>query len=382
MPLNNRKWLPETRLEAINYGEGTIILKCHSKDNADDCGKIIEIGRHEHKYVLVKDLLPSSVIDPSIINMDEISFSIKNIGTETTQFNIFEEGPFIHKTLIHPLSPIIDVITLYAEYLINQDKFSMKECLKEPVADYLKQDKKYYPNLCYYRAKMYAFLNRIEEANAWLEIGWKNLEENRRWWFNMQWAIILAKVETDRTMPQSLKSTFTDKAFELLDQALILTKDMKFKEYHAIGINCLKAFLLCCRDRHEDIPPLFSSLRFRTLTEDEFKDKELDHFFELLVYGFSTALELKHGEFMFHLCRLIVISAPAILDEPSPTVCMHESLMHLFQLGRTNTNTAFGDLLRDAHLYQPKLANFRKFVALSGKDDDIELDSFIPYSKW
>jgi len=379
MPLNNHKWLPETRLEIVNFGEGTIIVKCHAKGNEDDCGKVFEVGHHESKYVLVKDLFPPSLKDPSLMKMDEYSLSIKNVGDETTQFNIFEEGPFKHKTFVHPLSPSIDVITLYAEFLNNLDKYSIKECLQEAVADYLKQDKEYYPTLCLYRAKMYAFLNKIEEADAWLETGANNLKDRKSWRYNIQWALILAKVETDSQMHESMKTNLTEKAFVLLDQALTLTNELKFKEYHTIGINCLKAFMLCCLDRQEDIPPLFSSLKFRTLKEEEFMDQELDLFFELLVFGFSTAIEQKHAGLMFHLCRLIAISAPEILDEPSPTQCMHKSLMHLYKIGRSNTNNAFAELLRDSHLYQPKLPNFRLFNSLACKDDDIELESFIPY---
>ncbi len=379
MPLNLQKWLPETRLEFINYGDSTLILSCYIKPKSEIFGKTFEIGPFNRQYIMVKELLPEYVEDPSLLSPDELSLIMKNVGSDTTQFNIFEEGPFKHKTFVHPLSPPLDVITLYAEYLNNLDNYSIKKTLKEPISDLHKQDKTYYPILCLYRAKMYSYLTKIEEANAWMEVGWKEIEESKRWGYCFQWASILAKAGADSEMHLQQKNQLIQKTFEVLETAQQLTSEKKFMEYHLIAINCLKAFLFCYLNKHDDALNLFETIQFRTLTAEEFMDKELNHFFEYLVYGFSTAIELKDGELLRNLCSLVVTGAPEILDDPSPTHCMHRSLMNLFKIGRTQTNTMFGDILKMAHLYEPELPNFRQFVKLTGEDDEIELNSFIPY---
>ena len=66
-----------------------------------DCGKIFEVGHHERRFVLVKDLFPHSLKDPGLMKMDEFTlgkfffqeFERATISSNNNVVPVFHELP-------------------------------------------------------------------------------------------------------------------------------------------------------------------------------------------------------------------------------------------------------------------------------------------------
>jgi hypothetical protein len=379
MDLNPKKWLPETRLEMGNYGDSAIQVKCGVKPDEKTFGKSIIIHPRSKQYVLIKDFLPENIKDYDLLKPENITITMKNIGNSTTQYTILEEGPFKHKTQIHPESDIMDVLTLYEEYMLSSDNYSMKAVLQQPVSEFYKQNSSDYCNICLYRAKMYGHLFKIEEANAWFEEGWQSLGEKNKWKYCFEWAKVLQKVFADKALSPTLRNKLIQKNFTLLSDICELTKALQYKDYHVIAVNCLRAFLLCCMESNDAALSLFKDTAFEPVSSDKFLDVELNSFFEYLAFGFSVAIELRNENLLRNLCKLVTAGEPDILLEPSPMKCLQRTISYVSSKGRKQTQKMMFHLMDTAYRYKPELPVFNYFVKINLAKDEIELDKFIPY---
>ncbi len=373
------KWLPETYLRFINQGASAIELQCSVKPDNEKRGNKHVLGPRSEKFIMLKDLLPAHITDPSVLDANNILFNVKNTGNTTTSYNIFEEGPFKRNTAQQYPTEMHRIVDFYQQAFNDGDFYTMKELLKNPVPENYKNNKSFYTGICHLRGKMLGSLLRTEEADATFEAGWKDYLDEDRWFYCFDWATALTSVLVYPPAGAALKAKMVQKAISVLDLAMQWSKGKKFEKHHYMAAACLKGFLLCYIGEEDEAIKLFDDFDFRTLKPEEFMDEELNTFFFNLAYGFWVGIELKHAVLLRELSRIISTGFPDMLHEPSPIHCFRRAFGNASQKGRPQLDKAVYNLVHTAHHYAPELPNLRKFAQLVATHDDIEMDKFIPF---
>ncbi len=379
MGLTPEKWLPETNLEVKNWGDAPLEVKCHVEPEVDLFGKTFIAKPHSDTRMMAKEFLPPHITDYCILNNQNMSFVIKNIGQTKASFQIFEIGPFKIKTKLSTPAHAQKIINLYEEYMNNSDYYSMIELVNTPVSEEFKRHPAFYSAACFLRGKMLGVLLRPEEANVAFAEGWKDCYDTNRWFYLFNWASSLKNCLLNRSVPMTTKGMLIQKAIDVLREGHEWTKNMKYHDYHLIAATCLEAYLLCYLGEGGQVQVLFENVHFRTLTEDEFMDAELNNFFEFIMYGYFAALETKNAQLIRNLSNLVATGKSYIVHEPIPIMCMQHALVNMYERGRVACNTEMNNMVQYCNNLDPEFPNLRQFIKYLVAHDEIELENFVPY---
>jgi hypothetical protein len=377
--LKVHKWLPETYLRVINFGPSPIEIQCSVKPDETKKGKKHLLKPHSEQFIMIKDLLPEQITDPSKLDLNNVLFNAKNVGNQPSNFNLFDEGPFKYDTTKQFPTEMHRIVDRYEEAYIEGDFYTMKQLVKTPVPEDYKQNKSFYTGICQLRGKMFGSLLRTEEADAEFEAGWKDYRDEDRWFYCFDWANALVSILVYPPASPALKAKMVQKAITVLEMGKPWFKGKKYEKHHLMGASCLKAFLLCYIGEPEEALRQFEEFDYRPLKPEEYLESELNNFFYNLSFGFWVAIELKHAELIRELSRIISTGFPDMMHEPSPIHCFRRATGNASQKGRRELDNAINNLIHSAHHYAPELPNLRKFAQFGAKHDDIEMDKFIPY---
>lgn len=383
MALKINKWIPDTYLRAINYGNGIIEFSAHVTANPERTGKTFVINANSELFIQVKELVPVEAEELSRMTADDLSFNVSNKGTEDSKFNILDEGPYRSEVNARKYQNDMQrVIDYYQEAKNKQDFYTMKQLLNKPVPDNWKVNPLFYSGVNYLRGQMFRSFMRLPEAEAAFEQGWEGFPENDKWIYCFEWASTLLSYLINAQATTGQKGKALQKAIEVLNRISTLVEGMKYQKYHRMAAACVRAFMLCYLDEAEQALAEFDEFDFTPLSSEEYKEIELDMFFRFVAYGFWAALDMKNAELLRSLSSIISTGFPDMLREPSPVRCFRRAFGNASEKGRTQLSAEVEVLTRFAHYYAPELSNLRQFVIHLNNKDDLEVDGFIPFVDW
>lgn len=380
MALRIKKWIPETQLRAINYGNGRLQFNAYLTNDETRKGKTFIVEPKSDLYVLVKDLIPVSPEELSKLGEDEVSFTLVNIGTETSTFNIFDEGPFYSEVLTRKYDNDAQRhIDYYQEAIQNDDAYRMKQLIKEPVSEQWKSNRFFYAAICMFRGQIFRSFMQLPESEASFEAGWEGFEDKNKWWYSFEWMATYLAYLVSPQATAAEKGKAMQKAIEILNRTDKLVEGLKYQKHHHMAAACVRAFMLCYLGEEEQALAQFDDFDFTPLSTDEYHEEELNSFFRYLAYGFWTGLEMKNAELLRNLSSIISTGFPDMLHEPSPVRCFRRAFGNADQKGRNQLNKEVQNLTLTAHNYAPEFPNLRQFVTYLNNKDGIALDNFIAF---
>lgn len=382
MALNTERWLPETNLRLVNFGDAPLELHWYVKAQPEVTGKKIPLPPHSEQFIQVKELLPPGA-QISDLGANKVLFSISNKGTGQGHFNVFEDGPFRSEAaaLTYP-NDMERIAAIYQEMISHNDYYQMRKVLEKPVPDAWKVNNSFYGGMQFLRGKMAGSLLRIDEADAAFEAGYEPFNNDQKWFFCFDWAVAMQHTLTLPAATPAQKGKALQKAIQVLGMAKQHSRGLRYEKEMLLGAACLHAFLLCYIGEGDEAQALFNDMEFTPLAPDAYGQEDINTFFSLLPYGFWAAIELKDGDLLRNLCRPISTGHPDMLREASPVLCMRRAFGNLFEKGVRLGNIAQENLMNTGHHYAPEMPHLREFLVHLAKKDEEAINRFIPYIDW
>ena len=378
MPFNYHKWILQTRLRLLNFGKGTLEVSVTISPDNHTTGKIVTLPPQSDQHVPLAELLPPGTYIADL-NDNNVHFSIKNIGTEKSAFQVEEYGPF-KNTEVLPSSAstspqaLIDYMQLV---LAGSDYYTMDKMLAEETSAHYKTVPNLFGSVSLLKGKMATFKLSLDEADRYFETAWTDINNETKLWCCFDWssALIWKIMMSHISLPEKGKAI--QKAVDVLNRIPSVSEDNAFSEYDQLAANCRIAFCLCYLGEEEEAFRILNEVSPPPIAAEDYNHPLLTNIFGSIQYGFSVALELKSGLLLKHLSSIISAHHPAA-EDASPVRSMRVAMSVAANKGRMQPLEGFQNFLKNGHHFAPEFENLRQFIKMQYSSDEAAIDSFIP----
>ncbi|HLG35242.1 MAG TPA: hypothetical protein VI757_10205 [Bacteroidia bacterium] len=376
------KWTPDTHIRLLNFGKGILEVTVAVKPDKKITGKKITLEPLSDKLVTVRDLLPPQFVDFDKLNDDNLVIHIKNIGKETSSFNMEDYGPF-NTTTAPDFSQGVsaqDMIDCMQHLIAEADFYSMTQLLKNETPEKHKESRQFYGLVTMLKGQMSTCVFSFDDADRYYEEAWDYLEEETRLWCCFHWATALMHKMMLDTISLPEKGKAIQKAVQILDRIPALTTDNPFIEYDLMAVKCKKAFCLCYLGEEEEALKMFDDFTYPVISKQDYDNPLLSNFFSSVDKGFWVAIELSNGDLLKKLSSMIACKDEAFIKEDSPVRSMRIAVAIAVKKNIKAPFTGINNLFKNGHHYAPEFKNLREFIKLSHGKDEKAIDHFIYYT--